>query len=130
MKHVINRKNKNGWKIPKQIALKPVNNTYLENFVKYIKKIYSNQVGNSNYNFYIKNSLSIFKNVEQKLFRSFRLRKNDFLNPLDVSEIYEQELMKKSCVIKEAWWNRRISLSKTTIITLASYNRLIIILRS
>lgn len=55
-----------------------------------ILKFYSNQVGNSNYNFYIKNSLSIFKNVEQKLFRSFRLRKNDFLNPLDVSEIYEQ----------------------------------------
>lgn len=52
--------------------------------------------------FNIKNSLPIFKNVEQKLFRSFRLRKNDFLNPLDVSEIYEQELMKKSCVIKEA----------------------------
>lgn len=69
-----------------KLLLKPVNNTYLENFWN-ILKFYSNQVGNSNYNFYIKNYLPIFKNVEQKLFRSFRLRKNDFLNPLDVSSL-------------------------------------------
>lgn len=36
----MNRKNENGWKIPKQIAPKPVNNTYLENFVKYIKILF------------------------------------------------------------------------------------------